>query len=208
MSEWIQNFVDTIKEVPSPIAFIILVLCSMIEYIFPIFPGDTVILLGGFLSGVNPRMLVVAFIATLVGTLLGSILAYFIGRFIRLKSPHYPLVKRYFFDSALFEKFEHWYKKYGWWIIVINRFLSGIRSIFIIACGFFNLSLVKTLIFTVISAVIYNAVLFAIGYFFGSHADILLTRFFHYSLILTLLFVTFLGSCFLYFMIKNHRKNK
>lgn len=208
MSEWITSLVALIKEVPSPLAFIILVFCSMIEYIFPIFPGDTVILLGGFLSGVHPSMLAMSFLSTLIGTFLGSFIAYFIGRFIRVKGTTHPRLKGFFFDHHLFEKFQTWYHKYGWWMIVFNRFLSGIRAVLIIACGFFNLSLNKTLLLTLVSAIIYNTFLFSIGYFFGSRADMLLDAFFRYSLIFTIIIAVIAGSCFFYFMMKNNKKLK
>lgn len=206
MTDYILDAVAWISGLPPSVIFIVLFLCATVEYIIPIVPGDTIVLLSGFLSGINNPLIWLAGGATIFGSLAGCLVAYFLGRFVSLQQHRIPRLKDWLLSGSL-EKFSYWYRRYGWWLVLFNRFCPGIRSIFLISSGYVGLSLPKTIGLAMASALIYNSFLFFLGFYFGMNADTLITAFIKYSLWLfaALIFFALFATIKVIF---NHKKNK
>ncbi len=130
---------------------------AFLEYIFPPYFGDTAILMGYFLAGRGDIPLWLAAAASLAGSIAGALTAYYIG---------YRLGNAYFFLRSKWvarrvEKLHGWYGRFGGKLLVINRFLPGLRGVFLYSAGMGRLRFIEVLIYSTISNI---AWLILIGY--------------------------------------------
>jgi membrane protein DedA with SNARE-associated domain len=202
---WIEDLVAHISEWSSWLKILSLSLSVAIEYVFPIFPGDTVVLLAGFLKAKGAFDLKEIFLCIILGSLLGSFLAYEAGRIIARNNKNYQWVIR-LKNSEAFNKFNHWYHRFGPLFLLFNRFFHGIRAIFFVSAGMINLPLWQVLALGGLSAVIYNCFLVLVGYWLGYNAEAILDYFYSYSLAFYIL-IAFSLSIFLVYL-WHKRKNR
>ncbi len=142
-------------------------LSSFIENIFPPVPGDTVTVFAAYFAGRTQLGFLGIFIATNLGSIAGFMTYYTLGRLIH---PEYFERKNYrFFPASSFKTAGDWFKRYGYWIILFNRFLSGVRSVISIVCGIYRLPWMRVLIVTAIGCSIWNGLLLWAGYLLGSN---------------------------------------
>ena len=64
-------------------------------------------------------------------------------------------------------KVEAWFGRYGYWVVVANRFLTGTRAVVSFFAGMSGLRLGLTTVLCTVSALIWNAILVAGGYYLG-----------------------------------------
>ncbi len=148
-----------------PVAFVVLFISSIVEYIFPPFPGDTVMLFGAFLAGRDVLSIPLVFAAGTLGSFAGSLLVYVLGRAL---GRDYFLRKDFSFFSA--EKvtiLEGWFARWGGAIIAVNRFAPGFRSFFFVAAGIAKMPLFKVAVYSLVSVILWNLGVFYLGYRMG-----------------------------------------
>ncbi len=143
---------DTIIQWVGPqhlwLAFGVIFMAGMLEYLFPPVPGDSTMLFGFFLVGRGDLSLWLAFSAAFAGSSAGALLAYRIG---------YRLGGRYFFlrrsarTGPVSRTLERWFDRYGARILVVNRFLPGIRAFFLFMAGMRRLPLGQSLLYATVS---------------------------------------------------------
>lgn len=202
---WLESFVAQISEWPTFFKLIILSLSVMIEYIFPIFPGDTVVLLAGFLNARGAFDLKEIFLCIIIGSLLGSFLAYYAGRLIALNPKGYRWVDR-LQSSDAFHSFSAWYSRYGALFLLLNRFFHGIRALFFVFAGMINLPAAKVLSLGGFSAIIYSLVLVLIGHWLGFKAELIIAFLYQYSLLFYFLLALLLALLGIYFWHKKFKR--
>jgi membrane protein DedA with SNARE-associated domain len=147
---------------PGPLGLCVLGFCAFIEYVFPPFPGDLVTVFGAFLvtrrgwsaPGVLGAVLAGSAVGCVVGYLAGRLLArtegrWAAGRLARFRPPIDRLVERF--------------ARHGSWYIAINRFLPSVRALFFVAAGMARLAPWKVFALGMLSAILWNAALFALG---------------------------------------------
>lgn len=182
MSTHLQQAIEYIANMPILIKIIALIFCVAIEYVFPIFPGDTIVLIAGFLNAQGALDLLEISLAVLIGSLIGALLGYFIGRYITLNPNKCAWVKKLTSEPG-FLRFNSWYQKWGSIFLILNRFMPGVRALFFIAAGSARISLFKVIALGVSSALLFNAVLIAAGYWLGNNTELLLSYFYRFNLI-------------------------
>ena len=137
--------------------YVFIFLSNVLENFFPPYPGDTVTFVGGYLAGTNHLFLPLVFLSACLGCLSGAMLLYLLGknkgRKIFLKNG-----KR-IFDRAHLEKVERWFKKYGEKVLVLSRFLIGVRSVIALTAGVGNVNLKKMTFYTSISIILWNGII-------------------------------------------------
>jgi membrane protein DedA with SNARE-associated domain len=137
--------------------YIFIFLSSFFENIFPPYPGDTITFAGGYLAGTGHLTFPLVFLSAGVGCLSGAMILYLLGkgkgRKVFLKKG------KGIFDSAHLEKVERWFKKYGEKVLLLSRFLAGVRSVIALAAGVGNVSPKKMTIYTSISVVLWNGII-------------------------------------------------
>ncbi len=145
-----------------PFAPLVLLGASFVEYVFPPFPGDTIVLLGAWYAVHGALSWPTAFAAVTAGAVLGAWLDWRVGRALapRLESraaAHGAL------DAARLARFEAAYRRWGALLLVANRFLPGIRAFLFVAAGASGIPLGRVLWLGAISAALWNALLLGVG---------------------------------------------
>jgi len=174
--ETLQRAAQTLADVlarSGPAAPAILFLGSFVEYVFPPFPGDTLVVLGAW-YGVNGMISwPVAFLAVTAGALAGAWIDYRVGAALGRGLAH-GAERRGPLTVERLRRVEEGYRRWGPWFLVANRFLPGIRAFLFVGAGAAGLPLGRVLLYGGISAAIWNALLLLLGAFVvGNGADLL-----------------------------------
>jgi membrane-associated protein len=159
-----------------------LFLASLIEYVFPPFPGDLAVVAGAWYATHGGVGWPVAFAAVTAGSLVGAAVDWRFGVWLGPRLEHSERIKR-FVDPALVRQFEARYRRWGAWLLVINRFLPAIRGVFFVAAGVVRLPLWKVLLYGGASAALWNAMLLAAAAFLARNEDQLLDLFAKYNMV-------------------------
>jgi len=160
---------------------------SFLENIFPPIPGDTVIVFAAYLVGRTGKNLVEVLIATTIGSTLGFMTFFLLGRLMPLE---YFLSRDFrLLPAARIRQAGDWMQRYGLWIVLANRFLSGVRSVISITAGMYRLSWPRVLLLATVSAAVWNGLLLGSGYLLGSNWILIEEILRQYSRILLLVFL-------------------
>jgi membrane protein DedA with SNARE-associated domain len=142
-------------------------LIALIENIFPPSPSDLMIVASGSLVGLGRVGFVETLACATLGSTIGFLIMYKIGDWFGVHILEQGKIK--FIPVESVRKVEDWFKRYGYWIIVANRFLSGTRAVVSFFAGMSELKITKTTILCAASALAWNAILVTGGYFLGQN---------------------------------------
>lgn len=162
MVEQIIEFLKTIN--PFLIYFAVFGI-AFIENIFPPFPSDVIVAFSGALAAVTDISLPLVIVFAVTGSTTGFIVMYFIGKLAGDKILEVGKIK-FISPEAVFTV-ERWFQKYGYWLIIANRFLAGTRAIISFFAGMSEMNLKKTIILSAISSLIWNLILIFVGFYVG-----------------------------------------
>ncbi|HAL57531.1 MAG TPA: DedA family protein [Bacteroidetes bacterium] len=140
---------------------------AYIENIFPPFPSDVVVVFAGSLVGVGSVDFVTALILATVGSTLGFMSMYKIGDWFGDKILETGRIK--FIPRESVHKVEAWFRRYGYLVIIANRFLAGTRAVVSFFAGMSELSLWKTTLLSFASALLWNFILLYAGQRLGQN---------------------------------------
>ena len=144
---------------------------TFLENIFPPSPSDVLLLFMGTLIADSSHLTFLNLsIASTAGSTLGFVTMYYLGYKFENKIVESNKLK--FISKENLEKPTIWFNKYGYFIIVANRFLSGTRAIISFFAGVSKLDIKKTKILSAISAYVWNSILIYLGIVFASNLDI------------------------------------
>jgi membrane protein DedA with SNARE-associated domain len=137
--------------------YLFIFISGLVENLFPPYPGDTVTFVGGYLAGTGLLTFSLVFISASLGCLAGAMILYVLGknkgRGIFLKN------KGKIFNKAQLEKVENWFKRYGEKVLILSRFLTGIRSVVALIAGVGNVNVRKMTGYTSISIILWNSII-------------------------------------------------
>ncbi len=162
-----------------PAAPLLLFLASFLEYVFPPVPGDAVAVLGAWYATHGGLSWSVLFTALLLGAIAGTAFDWRLGRWLGARLDHRAAVGR--LDRDRLERFERAYRRWGGLLLVVNRFLPGVRAFFFIAAGAARIPLWKVLLYGGISAALWNVVLLGAGALLARNEHELLALFARYD---------------------------
>lgn len=151
--------------------YIILFFFSFIENIFPPSPSDVIVVVGASLISHTTIGFVPVLIITSLGSSLGFILMYYVGKIFGDKILFKGKIK--FINQNDLKKTELWFQKYGFKLILANRFLPGTRSIISFFSGVYELNIYKTFIAASISALIWNVLIIQLGLMVGNNTSMI-----------------------------------
>jgi membrane protein DedA with SNARE-associated domain len=155
----------------SPIwIYITLFLFAFIENVFPPSPSDLVVVVGGTLIATGAIHFIPTLILTSVGTVAGFMVLFYIGSTVDKKVIHAGKLK--FIPIDAIDKVEIWFKKYGYGIILANRFMPGTRAVISFFAGLSHLDVKRTIILSTISAFAWNTLILYLGYIFGDNVEL------------------------------------
>lgn len=144
-----------------------LFLSAYIENVFPPIPGDTVTVFGAFLVGRTGLHFMGVYVSTTLGSVAGFMTLYALGRRVHAD---FFLRKNYrFFPASTFLKTRAWFERRGLWLVLLNRFLGGIRSMISLVAGVYRLPALRVAVLALVSCTVWNGLLIWAGYLLGSN---------------------------------------
>jgi len=142
---------------------------TMLENIFPPSPSDSVLVFMGSLVGIGTIGFLPLLVFATIGSVLGFIIMFLLGS--KFGERIVDSNKLAFINQKSMEKPEQWFRKYGYYLIIANRFLSGTRAVISFFAGLSDLDLKKTVILSTGSALVWNSILIYLGYIFGNNYE-------------------------------------
>lgn len=167
----LQDIVTYISTLDPSLIYLVLFIFAFIENIFPPSPSDVVLVIGATLIANSPIGFVPILLLTGIGSAAGFIAMYYIGEFLGDKLLRKGKIK--FIKKESLEKADLWFNKYGYKIILINRFIPGTRAVISFFCGVHRLKQLPTFIYAAISSLIWNALLIWFGILLGKNISLI-----------------------------------
>lgn len=140
---------------------------AILENLFPPVPGDTITVFGAFLVGIGKLDFLYVYAATTVGSAVGFIILFYAGAFLEMEFFLNTRIK--IFSSHKLLAAEKWFSRYGYYVVVLNRFLPGVRSVISIVAGISGLNGLKVFFLSLISAMGWNFLWIYSGYTLGNN---------------------------------------
>lgn len=168
---WIQNLGQW--------GYLVLVFAALVEYIFPPFPGDSLLALGGVWVWRTSQSWLGALAAVTFGNALGIGLQYYIGRVLaRAQGSESGWMARKLMALGLSEEriaaIRERVRKHGTALLLINRFLPSLRALVFLAAGASGLPLKKTMGWGLLGSLAWSAFILSIGAWVGGNAELML----------------------------------
>ena len=180
MMEFADQILALLSSGQSAVGLTVLFVSAMFEYLFPPFPGDTVTLFGAFLAANRGWSVPLVFLTVTIGSVVGALIDYTIGRRLGLR-PLGDLSGRPLKARKRVEPILEQFRRHGPIYISVNRFLPGVRALFFIAAGMAEMPVGKVLFWGLVSAMAWNALIIAVGFFLGESWDSLLALLHDYT---------------------------
>ncbi len=188
-----EDILNSLADFPPLLIYASLFFFSFIENIFPPSPSDVVIVVAGTLISTNVISFFPTLLVTTIGSVMGFMTLFFVGTQVDKRIIEKGKFK--FISREALDKVEKWFSKYGYWIILGNRFLSGTRAVISFFAGLSSLGFKKTLLFSFISSAVWNLLIISLGVMFGNNValvDSYLKTYSNVVLILTIVIVVLL----------------
>ena len=150
--------------------YVTLFFFAFVENVFPPSPSDLVVVIGGSLVSTGVISFIPTLLLTTIGSVVGFLILFYFGSTVDRKLVHSGKYKYIPVDAI--EKVELWFKKYGYYVIIANRFMPGTRSVISFFAGMSSLNVKKTLLLAAISALVWNAIIIYLGYVFGNNVEV------------------------------------
>jgi membrane-associated protein len=147
-----------------PAAPLVLFGASFVEYLFPPFPGDLLVVLGAWFAVHGAISWPVAFLAVTAGAIAGAAVDHRLGRALARRLDA-GAGRRGPLSAERLARFVDAYQRHGGLLLVANRFLPGVRAFLFVAAGAAGLPLGRVLLLGGLSAALWNALLLAAGAF-------------------------------------------
>lgn len=176
----LQAVLDTLREWPPIVVYLMLFAGAFLEYIFPPVPGDMFVVAGAVLVASFGWHFAPVLAVVTVGAVLGAYLDFLLGKWLvrsgRLQK--FGLGPQRAIDGIVQQM-----RRRGPAYLAVNRFVPGLRAFFFVAAGIAGLTTGQVILWSAVSALAWNALLVGIGYALGDNLASVEAFFTDYSLI-------------------------
>jgi membrane protein DedA with SNARE-associated domain len=164
-----EDILNQISTFPPIWIYITLFLFAFVENVFPPSPSDVVIVIGGSLVGTGAISFILSLTFVTLGSITGFMLMFYIGSTVDRKLIHSGRFK--FIPVDAIDKVEAWFKRFGYTVIVVNRFMPGTRAVISFFAGISSLNPKKTIFLCFVSALAWNVLMLYLGFIFGDNVE-------------------------------------
>lgn len=173
----------------------------LIESIGIPLPGETTLVAAALFAGIGQLNIFLVILVGIAAAVIGDNIAFAVGNYGGRQ-----VVDKYgkyiFMPKDRYQKFEDFFNRNGGKVVVIARFIDGLRQLNGLIAGTSNMKWPKFLTFNFIGATIWVLVWTIIGYFGGNHIQTVLK----YQAYVTIIFITILIGFIAYKVIKKRLK--
>lgn len=170
--EFLQDFADWFQTLPPAGIYATLFFVAYVENLVPPFPGDVNVVIGGYLVGLGLIGFVPAVLVASVGSALGFMTMYAIGKALgdAVEDPS----RLRWIPKAPMQTAKVWLQQWGYWVVAVNRFLSGTRAAITLLAGASDLRPVLTAFLAFLSSIAWYTLLIYAGYSVGANWESIL----------------------------------
>lgn len=199
-----EQFIQSLSDLDPLWVYAVIFFIAFVENIFPPFPSDVVVVFGGSLVAIGKGSFVLALLSAATGSTLGFLTMFLIGRWFGRKIIEQGRLP--FISLEALHKAEQWFARYGYRLVIANRFLAGTRAVVSFFAGISDLHFGKTLTLCLISALVWNSILVYAGSVLGNNWEIVGFYLSTYSQIVTGIIVVVAAFFILrYFYLRNNK---
>lgn len=162
-----EHLIAFLTSVDMMYVYVAVLLISFIENLFPPFPSDVVVVFAGSLVAMGQGSGVLTVLLATVGSTAGFFVMYRIGAALDVKVIETGRIR--FISLDLVHRVEHWFRHYGYWVIVANRFLAGTRAVVAFGAGMSHMHIAPTTLLSAVSALAWNIILVYLGVALGEN---------------------------------------
>lgn len=152
-------------------------LLMAIESSFIPFPSEIVIPPAAWKAAQGDLNVYLVFLSGTLGAMIGAIFNYyvalFVGRRIIYKLADTRLANLMLINPGSIEKAEEYFRKHGKISTFIGRLVPAVRQLISIPAGLSKMKIRDFLVFTILGAMVWNAILTALGYFLYTQKELL-----------------------------------
>jgi membrane protein DedA with SNARE-associated domain len=185
----LDDLLDYLRDEEGPLAYVLLAVASCLEYVFPPFPGDTVVLFGAFLAATAGYHPLLVYAVLTGGSMVGASGTYAVGRLVFAKREQLPAFLQTRRARWALDRLDEQFRRYGAAYLAVNRFLPAMRAFFFVGAGIAGMPFGRVLFFGGLSACAWNALILAVGYSVGANWDRLQAIFDRYTAIAVVVLV-------------------
>lgn len=154
-------------------------------------PGETVLIAAAFYAGLGDLNIFAVMLVAFIGAVIGDNIGFAIGEY-----GGHPLVERYgkyvFLTPERLHRSEQFFNRHGGKIVVIARFIEGLRQLNGILAGLSEMKWLKFITFNAIGAAIWVAFWSIVGYYSGNHIDAFLRYQMYFSILVVAAVIIYL----------------
>lgn len=154
-----------------PFGVLALAFASLMEFLFPPFPGDTLLLLGGIYAVRGQQNWLLVLLAITVGSTLGSMVHYAAGARLSRRVERDPTGAWLGIKHETIRVQMERLRKRSVPLILFNRFMPGVRAVIFLAVGSARLPFARSMLLGVASSVMWNVLLLGAGIAVGGNAE-------------------------------------
>jgi membrane protein DedA with SNARE-associated domain len=164
---FLDPFFGSLETIPDHWLYFFLGLSAFVENLFPPIPGDTITVFGAFLVGTGRLAFSGVYLCTTAGSVSGFLVLFWAGGLLGKR--FFMEKDLWFFKAKHIVRGEEWYRKYGYFLILLNRFLPGVRSVISLVGGISRLQVRVVAFLALVSAAIWNLIWIVVGYTLGDN---------------------------------------
>lgn len=165
----LQDILLYMSNLDPTLIYFVLFIFAFIENVFPPSPSDVVVVMGASLIATTTMGYLPVLFITSFGSSLGFMLMYFVGKLFGEKIIRSG--KLSFITQESLSNTDIWFNKWGYKLILANRFLPGTRSVISFFTGVYELEMLKTFVLASISAFAWNAIIIYVGMLLGNNVE-------------------------------------
>ena len=167
-----EELLDWLQQSEGPLAYVVIGLASLVEYVFPPFPGDTVSLFSVVLAATAGYSVIWVYVSLNVGAVVGGMGAYYAGRWIgRRRVEHRPRFLRSQQARKALDAVLARFDRHGAAYLALNRFVPALRAFFFLAAGMTGMNPWKVALWGGLSACAWNGILLGVGWILGANFE-------------------------------------
>jgi len=200
--DFMEQAISWLQTLP-PVGVLALVfLIAYIENIFPPSPSDMLLVFAGTLIGIGVIGFAPVLTVATLGSVLGFMTAYVFGRYFE---QHFVSGRFHrFLPVNAVHQVERLFNRFGYGVIVANRFLAGTRAFVSFFAGMSKMNLPATTLLSALSAAVWNSILLYLGMVFAGNWRVAAQYLALYGKIATVVF----GAALIVFLWRFFRKRR
>ncbi|MHB1874101.1 MAG: DedA family protein [Streptosporangiaceae bacterium] len=168
-------------------------------------PGETILVAASVYAGAGRLSIVAVGIVAVLAAIIGDNIGYAIGRFggraLVLRFGRFVLL-----TEERLARAEGFFARYGGPIVVIARFIEGLRQLNGIIAGIAEMPWPKFVVFNAIGAALWVGVWTSVGYLAGDHIQVIYAEVTRYSLYALIALVVVVAGWAIRFLIRRRQR--